>query len=53
MKGSLNMHANNLECFMKEGIITETIILHIQISSVRDIYAIVTEAWVHYVWTAA
>lgn len=47
------MHANNLEYFMKEGILTETMFLHIHISSVTVIYAIVTEAWVHSVWTAA
>jgi len=46
------MHANNLEYFMKEEIITEAMLLHIHISSTTVIYAIVTEAYVHYVCTA-
>jgi hypothetical protein len=47
------MHANNLEYFMKEVIITEAMLLHIHISSATVIYAIVTEASVHHVWSAA
>jgi len=38
------MHANNLEYFMKEGIITEAMLLHSHILSATVIFAIVTEA---------